>query len=71
MRLIERRLRKNEDRLTPPDFLLRPREHLRVVVHELWRPADLEASTCTRTLSDDGMLLDIVQLAGHLDTLNN
>ena len=71
MRLIDGRLRRLENRLAPPDFLQRPRERLRVVVCELWRPANLATSTCTRTRSAGGMLVEVVHLNGSREVLSD
>ena len=71
MRLIDGRLRRLENRLAPPDFLQRPRERLRVVVCELWRLANLATSTCTRTRSAGGMLVEVVHLNGSREVLSD
>ena len=70
MRLIDGRLHRLEDRLAPPDLPRRPRERLRVVVCELWL-ANLATSTCTRTRSAGGMLVEVVHLNGSREGLSD
>jgi len=47
----------------------RPRERLRVVTCGVCGPANLEKSTCRRTLDAHGLLMEIVQLDGSRNSL--
>ena len=80
MRAVNRRLCQLEHRLCPVqrDFLTNPREHIRVfisacctvsddavdVTSEGFSPTWLAGATCQRTLTADGVLIDIVHDAG-------
>ena len=44
---------------------------MRVVVCELWRLANLATSTCTRTRSAGGMLVEVVYLNGSREGLSD
>jgi hypothetical protein len=67
MKTVVRRLRRVEDQLGPKvqrDFVRNPRQRLRLVVARMDRPLNLATSRCTRTLSPDGFLMEIVRLNG-------
>ena len=61
MRTLSRRLEKLESVLRMPDA---PRWTARLIVRPMGRPLDLEQSRCTRTLSADGCLAELVDLNG-------
>jgi hypothetical protein len=61
MRTLSRRLEKLESVLGMPDA---PRWTARLIVRPMGRPLDLEQSRCTRTLSSDGCLAELVDLNG-------
>ena len=67
MKTVVRRLRRIEDQLGPNvqcDFVRNPRRRLRLVVARMDRPLNLATSRCTRTLSPDGFLMEVVRLDG-------
>jgi hypothetical protein len=66
MKTVIRRLRRIEDLLgaVQPDFVRNPRQRLRIVVAKMDRPLNLATSRCTRTLSPDGFLMEVVRLDG-------
>jgi hypothetical protein len=67
MKTLVRRLRRIEDQLGPKvqrDFVRNPRQRLRIVVARMDRPLNLSTSRCTRTLSTDGFLMEVVRLDG-------
>jgi len=61
MRTLARRLEKLESVLGRSDA---PRWTARLIVRPMGRPLDLEQSGCTRTLSSDGCLAELVDLNG-------
>ena len=61
MRTLARRLEKLESVLGRPNA---PRWTARLIVRPMGRPLDLEQSRCTRTLSSDGCLAELVDLNG-------
>jgi hypothetical protein len=65
VKAIATRLRRLEDRITPPDYLRKPRKLLRIVVTSVGGgPRNLEEATCQRTLCPDGVLMELVDLNG-------
>jgi hypothetical protein len=62
MKTVIRRLARLEDRFAPPDQ--KPRKLLRIVVMQAGSNAGLDEAECTRTLCEDGTLLEVVDLSG-------
>ena len=74
MRAVIRRIARLEDQFAPkvhPDFLRHPRQCLRLVVSAVSRELKLETSTCRRTLTASGCLMEVVTLDGRRDGLND
>jgi hypothetical protein len=63
MTIIDRRLRKLEDRFGPADG--KPRRRLRLLVSMAGSRPSLENATCKRTLCSDGTLLEMVEFNKH------
>ena len=63
MKTVIRRLARLEDRFAPPDQ--KPRKLLRIVVSQAGSNAGLDEAECTRTLCEDGTLLEVVDLSGR------
>jgi hypothetical protein len=68
MKAVIRRIARLEDQFAPkvqPDFLRHPRHHMRLLVSGLERDLTLETSTCHRTLTGSGCLIEVVTLDGR------
>jgi hypothetical protein len=64
---VVKRICRLEDHLSPPpepDFLRNPEKRNRIVVSRMDRKLNLETSSCTRMLSEDGVLTEVVRLDG-------
>jgi hypothetical protein len=62
MKLIDRRLQALENRFGSPD---RPRPRLRLRLMDLGSKLCLEDAKCTRTLCQDGSLMEVVDFQKH------
>ena len=74
MKAVIRRIARLEEQLAPkvqPGFLRHPRHHMRLVVSALDRDLTLETSTCHRTLTASGCLIEVVRLDGRRDGLTD
>jgi hypothetical protein len=74
MKTVIRRIARLEDRLAPKvpaDFLRNPREHVRLVASAMDHDLNLETSTCRRTLTENGCLIEVVRLDGIRDGLSD
>jgi hypothetical protein len=67
MRVLARRLQKLESVLGRPD---EPQRGQRLVALAMGRRLNLEKCTCTRTLSSDGFLAEVVYLNGDSPELS-
>ena len=68
MKAVIRRIARLEERFAPkvqPDFMRHPRHHMRLVVSGMDRDLTLETSTCQRTLTASGCLIEVVSLDGR------
>jgi hypothetical protein len=65
MKALAGRLERLERQFAPSrDYLLNPRDRLRLVVCDMDRSVNLEGSSCSRTLCPNGTLLEVVDLDG-------
>jgi hypothetical protein len=74
VKAVIRRIARLEDQFAPkvqPDFLRRPRQRLRLVVSGMDRDLALETSTCQRTLTATGCLIEVVRLDGRHNGLTH
>jgi hypothetical protein len=73
MKTLAKRLVRLEERLTPirPDYLRNPRVRHRLTVTNIGQQLNLVTSTCRRTLSADGSLIEILRLDGTREGLSD
>ena len=74
MKAVIRRIARLEERFAPRvqrDFMRHPRHHIRLVVSGMDSDLTLEASTCHRTLTASGCLIEAVRLDGRRDGLTD
>jgi len=74
VKAVIKRIARLEDQFAPkvqPDFLRRPRQCLRLVVFAVARELKLDTSTCRRTLTASGCLMEVVTLDGRRDGLTD
>jgi hypothetical protein len=62
VKTVVRRLARLEDRLAPAEH--KPRKLMRIVVTQCGSNPGLDGAECTRTLCEDGTLLEVVKLLG-------
>ena len=62
MKALQVRLSRLETRLVEPDYLQRPRKHLRIVVRSLGGEPRQWSVPCRRLLCPHGTLMDVVHL---------
>ncbi len=74
MKAVIRRIARLEDQFAPkvqPDFMRHPRHHMRLVASGLDRGLTVETSTCKRTITASGCLIEVVTLDGRRDGLTD
>jgi len=74
MKAVIRRIARLEDQFAPkvqPDFLRHPLQRLRLVISGMDRDLALETSTCHRTLTARGCLIEVVRLGGRRNGLTD
>ena len=70
MKALSARLRRLEDRLSPPDYSKLPPKRERIIVEMIGGPPGLDGAQCSRRLSPDGRsLYETVILAGTSEGL--
>lgn len=62
MKTLSTRLRRLEDRLVQPDYVQKPRKHLRIVVRNLGGEPRSTAVPCRRMLCPGGTLMEVLHL---------
>jgi hypothetical protein len=63
MRALQNRLRRLETRFVEPEFVLKPRKHLRIVIKNLGGEPRVTSSPCRRMLCPGGTLMEVVHFS--------